>query len=134
MVETGSILKQDILNWFDDSFRLNGIEITYKRFEEETYDPDSGNTITYDTATIDAVTTPIQAYETAQDSRLQHDDKRVVFKQSDFPYTSTKGDDKPTSRDKVIIDGETWSLDLNGDTIYETDDTETMYFVYVRRS
>lgn len=134
MVQTDSILKQDILSWFEDSYTLNGIEITYKRYEEETYDPDTGETVSYDTATIDAITTPIQAYETAQDSRLQQDDKRIVFKQSDFPYTSTKGVDKPTSRDRVIIDGETWSLDLNGDTIYETDDTETIYFVYARRS
>lgn len=133
MVNTSSILTQDVKNWFDNAYRLNGIEITYKRFEEEGYDPDSGGTITYDTATINAVTMPIQAYETASDSRLQQDDRRLVFQKNNFPYTSTKGVNKPTSKDKVVIDNETWTLDL-GETIYETNDTDSLYIIFIRRS
>ena len=134
MVDASNILKQDILNWFSDSITLNGIEITYKRFEEDTYDPDSGNTISYDEATFDAVAMPVRSFEVAQDSRLQQDDKRIAIKQSDFPYTSAKGVNKPTPDDLVVIDGEEWELDLDNEAVYETDDTETLYFIYIRRS
>ena len=133
MVDTSSILTQDVKNCFENAYRLNGAEITYKRFEEEDYNPDSGGTTTYDTATIDAVIMPIQAYETASDSRLQQDDRRLVFQKDDFPYTSSEGVDRPTSKDKVVIDDETWTLDL-GDTIYETDDTDSLYIIFIRRS
>lgn len=134
MVDASNILKQDVLNWFEDSVTLNGTEITYKRFEEESYDPDSDNSAEYDTNTFDAVTMPIRSHEAAQDSRLQLDDKRLVFKQSDFPDDSDKSSDKPTAKDKVKIDDDTWTLDLDEEAIYETDDTETLYFIYIRRS
>lgn len=133
MVEASAILEQDALSWFDDLYTLNGVEATYKRYEEETYDPDSGSTISYDTGTVSAIIAPIRSYQLMQDSRLQTDDRRIIFKQSDFPYNTTKGVNKPTGNDKIVVDNNTWKLDLEGDTIYETDDTNTLYFIYMRK-
>lgn len=133
MVDTASVLSQDVISWFDNMITLNGIEITYKRFESDTYDPDTGNAIVYDEADIDAVLAPIRTYEVTQDSRLQQDDRKLIFKQSNFPYTSSGGVDKPTTKDKIAIDGDTWDLDLDGEIMYETDDTNTLYFIYVRK-
>lgn len=132
MVQSSKILEQDVISWFEEMYTLNGITATYERYEEETYDPDTGSTATYDTGTVDAVLAPIQSYQLMQDSRLQTDDRRLIFRKSEFPNNSTKGEDQPTGNDKVEIDSETWTLDLNGDTIFETDDTNTLYLIMLR--
>lgn len=133
MVQASNILQQDVLSWFEEMYTLNGITATYKRYEGETYDPDTGSTESYDTGTLDAVLAPIQSYQLMQDSRLQTDDRRLIFKQDEFPVNSEEGEDQPTGNDKVEIDGESWTLDLDGDTIYETDDTNTLYLIMLRK-
>ncbi len=133
MVQSSKILEQDVISWFEEMYTLNGITAMYKRYEEETYDPDTGSTESYDSGTVDAILAPIQSYQLMQDSRLQTDDRRLIFRQSDFPNNSEKGEDQPTGNDKVVIDDQSWTLDLNGDTIFETDDTNTLYLIMLRK-
>ena len=133
MVQSSEILDQDVISWFKEMYTLNGISATYKRYEGETYDVDTGSAENYDDGVVDAVLAPIQSHQLMQDSRLQTDDRRLIFKQSGFPNNSDKGADSPTGNDKIVIDNESWTLDLNGETIYETDDTNTLYLIMLRK-
>jgi len=134
MLRSETILQQEVLKLFQEAETLNGTEITYKRYTGESYSADSDSNITYDTATLNAVLMPVRSYESAQDSRLQQDDRRLLFKMSDFPSSSSDGVARPTSNDRMVIDGNTWTLNLEGEAVYETDDTDTIYFCYIRRS
>jgi len=132
-MQSSEILDQDVTNWFEEMYTLNGSTATYKRYKGEDYDPNTGSVENYDNGAIDAVLAPIQSYQLMQDSRLQTDDRRLIFRQSEFPNNSNKGADSPTGNDKIVIDSESWTLDLNGETIYETDDTNTLYLIMLRK-
>lgn len=134
MVQVKNVLEDEVLAWFKEVRNLNGQEGTYYRFRSQDTHPDTGTTVTYEEGTVELVRAPISSYTVAQDSRLQQNDRRMVFLKEDFPNSKTGGNETPSAKDKIEINDTTWTLDLGDEAVWEEDDTGTIYTVYARRA
>lgn len=121
---------------FNELKRLLGKSITYHRYKSETYDPDAGTVKTwYESPSFTAVLLEVSSFAANQDSRLNRDDKALIFPRSEFTSQASGDDALPTAKDEVTIDGDTYVTDLGGgETIYKVETADKLLKVYVRKS
>lgn len=111
--------------------------IQYKRLKSISEDPDLGvRKDWWEDVTFDCIL--CSARERAkriQGGLLQDGDLIAAIKASSFQrQPGETSDPAPKLGDEVIIDGETWGLDLGGKIFLEKDPTEQIFFVGLRRS
>jgi len=131
-----SILKDDVLATYRELQDVAGhTEVTYKRIEDSTYDPDSGETKTwYEKPSFTPLMGEVDSYTAANNANLKTNDKTLVFKQSEFTQQSGESDTpEPKPGDEIEIDGKTWTPDLDGSTLWREDTMGQLFKVYIRR-
>lgn len=129
-------LADDVIYAYESLQEVTGhTQVTYKRFKESTYDPDSGETKTwYETPSFTPIMGDVDSYTASNNADLKTNDKTLVFKQSEFTQQSGESDEpEPKPGDEIDIDGKTWTPDLDGNTLWREDTMQKLFKVFIRR-
>lgn len=119
-----------------------GKTITYKRWKENVYNPDTGTVKAWwESPVFKATVLSVGISEiSAAGGRLKTGDCNFTFPVSEFTTqagTNNQGESdhtEPTPGDEIVYDGDTWKVDLaTGASVWKRDATGTLFQVYARR-